>query len=108
MNINELFEDLQDNVLDDLNGELILEKNCIIWSYDIDRDGAMVENESNDDIDEFEYCFSSVNSSEEILQQAYNEDLSIIETYIAELDDNANWSFSDPKIGESVISFKIT
>ena len=106
MNISELFEKLQDNVSNEFNGELILEGNCIIWSYDIDRDGMPVEEKTNDD-DELEFDFNTVKSSEELLQQGYDEDLLTIQTFITELDDYADWSFSDPEIGETVISFKI-
>lgn len=105
MNINELFEELQDNILDELNGELILEGNCIIWSYDIDRDGMPIE-EKTDDEDELEFDFSSIKSSEELLQDAYDEDLMSIQTYVDSLDEDC-WTFSDPEIGETVISFKI-
>jgi hypothetical protein len=106
MNICELFEELQDNIAGDLNGELILEGNCIIWSYDLDRDGATPDLEIADD-DEQEYDFVNATSPEELLQQGYDEDLMIIEAYIAQLDDYADWSYSDPEIGESQISFKI-
>jgi len=106
MNISELFEELQDNILDDLNGELILEGNCIVWSYDIDRD-AVPENNNVEDDDDLEFDFTSVTSPEEILQQKYDEDIIIIEAHLAQLDDYADWSFSDPEIGESIISFKI-
>jgi hypothetical protein len=106
MNISELFEELQDNILEELNGELILEGNCIIWSYDLDRDGATQDLEVNDD-DEIEFDFASATSPEELLRQGYDEDLIIIEAHIAQLDDYADWSYSDPEIGDSQISFKI-
>jgi hypothetical protein len=104
MNISELFEKLQDDILEELNGELILEGNCIIWSYDLDRDSAVQDIEVNDD-DEFD--FTSATSPEELLQQGYDEDLIVIEGCIAQLDDFADWSFSDSEIGETQISFKI-
>lgn len=106
MNICELFEELQDNIFDDLNGELSLEGNCIIWSYDLDRDGATPDLEVADD-DDVEFDFASSTSPEELLQQGYDEDLMLIEAHIALLDDYADWSFSDPEIAETQISFKI-
>ena len=106
MNISELFDKLQDNIPEELNGELILEGNCIIWSYDLDRDGATQDLEISDD-DDAEFDFASSTSPEELLQQGYDEDLLVIEGYIAQLDDFAEWSFSDPEIAETVISFKI-
>lgn len=106
MNICELFEELQDNIFDDLNGELSLEGNCIIWSYDLDRDGATPDLEVSDD-DDVEFDFASSTSPEELLRQGYDEDLILIEAHIAQLDDYADWSFSDPELAETQISFKI-
>ena len=106
MNISELFEKLQNDISNDFNGELILEGNCIIWSYDIDRNGMAVEEKTDDD-EEVEFDFNTVKSSEELLQQAYDEDLLSIESCIDIFDEYGDWSFSDPEIGETVISFKI-
>ena len=106
MNINELFEELQDNISDELKGELILIGNCIIWSYDLDRNGVVEDIEHHDD-DELEFDFASTTSPEELLQQGYDEDLLIIEAHIANLDDYADWSFSDPEVTDTIISFKI-
>jgi hypothetical protein len=105
MNINELFEELQDNVLEELNGEIILEGNCIVWSYDIDRDGIAIIDDTEDD-DDLEFDFGSIKSSEELLQDAYDEDLFSIQSYVDGLEDN-NWTFSEPEIGETTISIKI-
>jgi hypothetical protein len=106
MNISELFEKLQDDISEELNGELILEGNCIIWSYDLDRDGATQDLEISDD-DDVEFDFASATSPEELLQQGYDEDLIVIEGCIAQLDDFAEWSYSDPEIADTIISFKI-
>jgi hypothetical protein len=105
MNINELFEELQDNVLEELNGEIILEGNCIIWSYDIDRDGMAIIDDSEDD-DDFEFDFGAIKSSEELLQDAYDEDLFSIQSCVDGFDGD-DWTFSEPEIGETTISFKI-
>jgi len=105
MNISELFEELQDNILEDLNGELILEGNCIFWSYDLDRDGATQDIEATDD-DDVEFDFASATSPEELLLQGYEEDKEAIELFLDGLNEDC-WSFSDPEIGETVISFKI-
>jgi hypothetical protein len=105
MNINELFEELQDNVLVELNGEIILEGNCIVWSYDIDRDGMPICDNVEDD-DEFEFDFGSIKSSEELLQDAYDEDLLSIQSYVDGLGED-DWIFSEPEIGETTISIKI-
>ena len=103
MNISELFEELQNSIADELSGELILEGNRIVWSYDLDRDGATPDIEVNDD-DDVE--FGSSTSPEELLQQQYDEDKETIELFLDGLDEN-NWTISDPEIGETIISFKI-
>jgi len=105
MKINELFEELQDNVLEELNGEIILEGNCIIWSYDIDRDGIAIIDDTEDD-DDLEFDFDSIRSSEELLQEAYAEDLFSIQSYVDGLEEN-DCTFSEPEIGETTISVKI-
>jgi len=104
MNISELFEQLQ-NILDDLNGEIILEGNCIVWSYDLDRDGATQDIEATDD-DELEFDFASSTSPAELLQQGYEEDKEAIELFLDGLDED-NWTISDPEIGDTQISFRI-
>jgi hypothetical protein len=107
MSISELFDELIHNIPKDLIGQLILDGNCIIWTYDIDRDGMPEEEIKPDEDDEFEFDFTSIKSSEELLQQGYDDDLLAIQNFIVELDDYADWTFSDPEIGETVISFKI-
>lgn len=104
MNICELFEELKDNVLDILNGDLVLQKKCIVWSYSLDNDGVTEDLELTDDED---YDFTSATSPEEMLQQIYDEDLESIQAHLAQLDDYAEWSFSEPEIGETIISFRI-
>lgn len=105
MNISELFEELQDNILDNLNGELILEGNCIIWSYDLDRDGATPDLGISDD-DDVEFDFASSMSPEELLQEGFEEDKEAIELFLDGLDEDC-WTISDPEIGETQITFKI-
>jgi len=107
MNINELFEELQNNILEELNGELILDGNCIVWSHDIDREEIIDDIELNEDDDELEYGFIGIDSPEELLLQGYRDDLDVIERHIAKLDDYADWSFSDPEVTDTNISFKI-
>jgi hypothetical protein len=56
MNINELFEILQDNLSDELSGEMILDRNTIVWSYileDVDDENQIDE----EDDDYFSYVF---------------------------------------------------
>ena len=38
MNINELFDKIQEGGLSEsINGELIVKGNCIIWTYDLNK-----------------------------------------------------------------------
>jgi len=105
MDINELFEIIQDKFpSEDLNGEFALHGNCIIWTYSLDNDFEEIE-ALNDD-DESYFGFES-KSSEELLQEAYDDDFALLEGLFDELEESDNWSFSDSEINENIISFKI-
>ena len=105
MTINELFEKIQEGLfLDELNGELIIKGNCIIWTYDLNKNSEEIETPTDDE--ESEFSFES-QSPEELLLEAYQEDLEAIELFLDELEEFDNWTFSEPEIGETVISFKI-
>jgi hypothetical protein len=106
MNINELFEKIQDKFIpEDLKGEFALHGNCIIWEYNLDNDCEEIPAPSEDD-DELQFDFES-ESPEELLLETYNDDLELIEGLFDELEESDNWSFSEPEIIENVISFKI-
>jgi hypothetical protein len=112
MNINELFDEIQDRFLpEDLNGEFTLHGNCIVWTYDLDKDDVEDEiivptNNKDDDEDAPLFDFES-SSTEELLQEAYDEDIILIEQLLDELEESDNWLFSEPEINENIISFKI-
>jgi len=108
MNINELFGKIKNNFSsDDLKGEFNLQGNCIFWSYYLDNDEESEkpdESENDNDSDdepEFEV------SSEELLQEAYDNDNVMLEEFLDEIEENDNWSFSEPEINKDSISFKI-
>ena len=103
MNIKNLFEFLEKNLLDEINGELILDGNQIIWTFDLNKDSE--EFDENNDCDEFSY---NLQSNEEVLQEIYVEDLDCIVELISDFDDESTYTFSEPEIGECVISFKIS
>jgi len=111
MNISDLFENLQENLIEELKGELTLDGNCIIWSFDI-KENVNHELESfndaddADDVDYDEFSFI-INSTSETLQEAYDEDIVFIERLIDELDILDDWTFSDAEVWENNISFKI-
>ena len=105
MNINELFEILQDDISDELSGEITLHKSTIIWSYtleDIDDDNS-IDDEEDDD---FFFGFEST-SNEEKLIETYTQDLEIIQMCIFEYNEEDNWNFSDYKTKQNSITFKI-
>jgi len=108
MNISDLFEEIQERFSpDDLCGELVLHGNCIIWSYKVTNDSEdYCETSEYEDDDEACIDFEAV-SSEELLQDAYNEDSEKIETFFDELNQSGNWTFSDADIVDDSISFKI-
>ena len=104
MNINELFELLQDNISNELNGEIMLHKNTIIWSYILE--------DINDDInydedDDFFGGFESV-SNEEKLIEIYQNDLDIIQMILIECGEDDNWRFGEYKTKQNSITFKIS
>jgi hypothetical protein len=105
MNINELFENIQDKIYpDDLKGDFTLHGNCIVWTYDLDKDSEEIEVPIEEDDDSFGF---DALSPEELLQEAYQDDLFLFEGLLDELEETGNWSFSEPEIGEKVISFRI-
>jgi len=105
MNINELLEKLQDKFLpEDLKGEFTLHGNCIIWEYNLEEDSEEIPTPNEDD-DEFNYSFDVV-TSEELLLEAYHEDLVLIQEFLDGLEEDF-WSLSDPDIADCTISFKI-
>jgi len=111
MNINDLFEEIQKKFTsDDLKGELILHGNCIIWSYSIENDSEEFDSlnfENNEDEENSETLEFEPISSEELLQDAYNEVFEKIEILLDEFSQTDSWEFSDADIIENTISFKI-
>jgi hypothetical protein len=106
MNINELFEKIQDKFLpEDLSGEFILQGNCIVWTYNLINDSEEIDAPDEED-DEQTFSFESL-STEELLQEAYDKDLALLEGLLDELEEYDNWTFSDPDINENIISFRI-
>ena len=106
MKVNELFEKIEERFLpEDLNGEFQLQGNCIIWTYNLDNDSEEIEFPENDD-EESSFSFES-KSSEELLQEAYDDDLESIEGFLDELDEYDNWTFSEPETNGNIISFRI-
>lgn len=105
MNINELFDDLKTNIFfDKINGEIQLIDNEIIWTYYLDMDEPETTSIHGEDDD---YCFDIIPSTEEKLNQAYNNDIETIQEIIDDVNDIINWTFTDPEIIDDKIIFKI-
>jgi hypothetical protein len=79
----------------------------IVWSYKIENEINYDEDEYND-IDENDFDINDSISIEEILTCTYEEDLEEIEDNIREHVIFDELKFTEPKIKENMISFKIT
>ena len=105
MNINELFEVIQDEFLpEELNGDFLLHGNVIIWSYNLTEDSEELLYLDEDEEELFNF---ETTSSEELLQEAYQEDLEKLQQFLDSIDETDNWSFSDGEVVDDVIVFKI-
>jgi len=105
MYINELFENIEEEFHpEELNGEFTLEKNTIVWSYYLNDeiDGEVII-EDEDNFLNFEAA-----SNEELLQEAYQEDLEKLQEYLDEIEETENWEFSDFETTDDNISFNIS
>jgi len=110
MNINELFEKIQDKIHpEDLCGEFQLQGNCIVWTYNLENVVEEIKSSVIDEeIEEDEIIFDfDIESTEEKLQEAYNEDFERFKEFLDEIEETDNWSFSESEIIENIISFKI-
>jgi hypothetical protein len=106
MNINELFEKIQEKFSEEeLKGEFTLQGNCIVWEYNLDNNSEEIQAPVNDD-DELTFDFEAT-SPEELLQEAYNEDLELLEGLLDEYEETENWTLSDSEVIDNTISFKI-
>jgi hypothetical protein len=107
MNINELFDKIHENGLSEsLSGELIIKGNCIIWTYDLNKNSEEIEAPVDEEGDELEFDFES-SSSQELLLEAYSEDLEKLQEFLDENEEIENWTFSEPETSDTIISFKI-
>lgn len=107
MNINELFEAIQDNLHpDELNGEFLLHEKEIIWSFNINETSE--EFNYLNDYDEEEGMINfEVSSSEEILQENYQEDFDKLQDFLDTIEQTDKWSYSDNEIIDNTIIFKL-
>lgn len=104
MIIGELFDKLQEELSNDLKGELTLKAKSIIWTYNISENSDEIDAQDDDDED---FNFEA-QSPEELLLEAYIDDLENIQQLLDEYDEFDNWLFSEPETNETIISFRIT
>ena len=106
MNINELFETIQNEFLpEELNGEFLLHGNVIIWSYNLTEDSEELFYLDEDEDDGFSF---EASSSEELLREAYQEDLEKSQQFLDGIEEMDNWTFSDSEVVDDVIVFRIS
>ena len=106
MIISELFEKIQDEFLpEELNGEFQLQGGGIVWTYNLNNDSEEIDYNDNEEEDNM-FNFDST-SPEELLRNAYDEDLEAVQQFLDEIEEGDNWKFSEPETVGTIISFKI-
>jgi hypothetical protein len=105
MIIGELFNKLQVELSEELKGELTLKGKSIIWTYDLNKNSEEIDTPNEDDDEDFNF---EAQSPEELLLEAYIDDLENIQQLLDEYDEFDNWLFSEPETNETIISFRIT
>lgn len=95
-----IFNKINGELCYDLMGELTHMDDKIIWSYDVDKNIDMVDSEgiSEEDVE--------IISIEEKLQEAYYNDLSIIQNNISLLYNRDDWYFTEPILNHTTIIFE--
>jgi hypothetical protein len=99
--IENIFENLNEELCYDLMGELCLDEDRIIWSYNIDKHINQTDNIgiSEDDVE--------IMSAEETLQDAHFHDMELINNYFHLLEDKHEWYFTEPTLNETTIISEI-
>lgn len=99
-----LYNDLEVNLsFDEIMGKMILTEDTIKWNYNLD----MVDEDSKPYYDEDDFSIFKP-SIEEELNNAYDNDIEIIENIIDDIYTHNNLVISEPEIDDNDISFEIT
>lgn len=107
MNINELFEEIQNEFHpEELKGEFLLQGDSIVWSYNLGVDSEEIEYCDNEEDDNFFYF--EAQSSDELLQEAHQQDLEKLQAFLDEIEQSDAWTISDFEATDCIISFKIS
>lgn len=106
MNISELFKKIQDEFdVDEIKGEYILQGNVIIWSYNLSDDDDEFEYVEEDN-EEFIFNYEC-ECDEELLIEAYHEDVENLKLFLDSMNELEKWNISDYEVVDDVILFKL-
>ncbi len=97
MNLECLYNNINNDLCLDLMGELIFDEDKIIWSYDVNKDIDITDDDgiSEDDVE--------IISIEEKLQDAHHFDMNLIHSNLSLLDDRDRWYFTEPILNHTTI-----
>jgi len=100
MNIDCIYEKLNKDLCYDLMGELILDDEKIIWSYNIEMNTSEIDDNG---ISEEEVEFISI---EEKLQEAHFNDLNLIKSTLNLMVDKDKLYFTEPILNYNTVVFE--
>ena len=97
MDLENLYNNINDDLYYDLMGELLFDEDKIIWNYDINKNIDITDDEgiSEDDVE--------IISIEEKLQEAHYHDINLIQNNLSLLDNRDRWYFTEPILNHSTI-----
>lgn len=97
MRLNKTYNSLINDLDDDLMGELIFDDDKILWTYDINKNIDIIDDEG---ISEEEVEIISI---EEKLQESYYHDINLIQNNLILFDNLNEWYFTEPILNDSTI-----
>lgn len=97
MRLNKTYNSLINDLDDDLMGELIFDDDKILWTYDINKNIDIIDDEG---ISEEEVEIISI---EEKLQESYYHDINLIQNNLILFDNLDEWYFTEPILNDSTI-----
>jgi len=105
MEIKELFNIMKnDYITEEILGEFYLEKNHILWSYDLNDE---LTDEFDEDGDYNEDYFNFDSKTKETLLEVFNSVFDSYELFLDSINEYDNWMVSEPLIHENTITAKI-
>jgi hypothetical protein len=97
----DLYDYLSDEICYDLKGEIVLDDDVIVWSYDIENHCDIIDEDgiSEEDVEMF--------SIEEKLDNVYEHDLQQIKDSLLQYNNVESLIFTNPIKNKTSISFQI-